>query len=676
MNDGALFLESFLHSISTDDKGAKSVPSHNASSPYLSVVVYGPMRLYEDVGRFCQSCDLSLQDPLNATLDVSYRNPHRIPATSETPVNLYTLEGFMNGLNASADMLEEDTPTLLETPLLKHQRQALQFMARRENGWDFECPGKDDSYVNNITGESQSEVPPQFFGGILADEMGLGKSLSIISLITHGIEMENFEATSTISVREKNYAVESTLIIVPLPSHYVREASNNTTKALCSLHATSRWVVTGTPLQNRLSDLSTLFTFLRVHPYDSLRTFNDHIVRVWKTRGMSEAASRLRRLLRSIMLRRSQTVIKLPRTSTVLRELDFTHDEWAIYNEAKSRARQVMGSMYQGPFTTQTPTYLNILQQINDLRMICDVGVYHQHAPDDVASAREMTTTWNSADAQALIASVSANVDLFCLSCYRICLGPNVDAINQVLGIVEHTVWMTSCMTLFCSGCVTQSQLLRAGGMIACGHIPLCPLAPINSGYSAGVGSIAPMTPAPYQRILPTKIQALMEDLRVLPLGTKSVVFTFWKSTIEIIQEGLQSIYIPYLRIDGSMSVQNRDSILETFRSPVGYNVLILTISCASVGLDLTAASRVFLMEPHWNPSVEDQALARVHRMGQLSEVVNTRYIIKGSFEENVLKKQQHKKRLAEVLFSQENQDRTATAQAHIEVSFVSAVLS
>ncbi|KAI9773870.1 MAG: hypothetical protein M1840_006096 [Geoglossum simile] len=77
-----------------------------------------------------------------------------------------------------------------------------------------------------------------------------------------------------------------------------------------------------------------------------------------------------------------------------------------------------------------------------------------------------------------------------------------------------------------------------------------------------------------------------------------------------------------------------------------------MTISCSSVGLDITAASRVYLMEPQWNPKVEEQALARVHRISQTKEVITTRYVMKDSLEEHVINIQGWKKKLADLLLS------------------------
>ncbi|MCJ1358743.1 MAG: hypothetical protein MMC33_008743 [Icmadophila ericetorum] len=82
------------------------------------------------------------------------------------------------------------------------------------------------------------------------------------------------------------------------------------------------------------------------------------------------------------------------------------------------------------------------------------------------------------------------------------------------------------------------------------------------------------------------------------------------------------------------MAGSKREEALKTFRSDARARVMLIPISCGAVGIDLTVASREYLMEPQWNPMLEEQALDRLYRMGQTREVTTIRYIIKDSFEE------------------------------------------
>ncbi|KAK2024653.1 hypothetical protein LX32DRAFT_598385, partial [Colletotrichum zoysiae] len=88
------------------------------------------------------------------------------------------------------------------------------------------------------------------------------------------------------------------------------------------------------------------------------------------------------------------------------------------------------------------------------------------------------------------------------------------------------------------------------------------------------------------------------------------------------------------VQIDGKVSTKRRNAIIKDFSSPGGAQVLLLSLGCGATGLTLTAASRAYLLEPQWNPSIEEQALARIHRLGQTREVTTIRYVIKDSIEQ------------------------------------------
>lgn len=117
-----------------------------------------------------------------------------------------------------------------------------------------------------------------------------------------------------------------------------------------------------------------------------------------------------------------------------------------------------------------------------------------------------------------------------------------------------------------------------------------------------------------------------------------------------LIEKAFQEAEITSVRIDGTLSLKERDSVLKDFETNPNISVLLISIGTGSVGyvphhdrnpiancftsLNLTAASQVHIMEPQWNPMVESQALDRVHRLGQQRPVKTIRYVIKSSFDE------------------------------------------
>lgn len=110
----------------------------------------------------------------------------------------------------------------------------------------------------------------------------------------------------------------------------------------------------------------------------------------------------------------------------------------------------------------------------------------------------------------------------------------------------------------------------------------------------------------------------------------------------------LQQAGIRFVRLDGSMPQAQREHSIRTFRTDPGTNVFLVSMKAGGLGLNLTSASHVFLLDPWWNPATEDQAIDRVHRLGQIRPVVVTRFIVKGTIEERILELQQKKKQLAQ----------------------------
>jgi len=133
-----------------------------------------------------------------------------------------------------------------------------------------------------------------------------------------------------------------------------------------------------------------------------------------------------------------------------------------------------------------------------------------------------------------------------------------------------------------------------------------------------------------------------------------SVVFSYWTLTLDFAEQALDSASISYTRLDGKMSSEKRTSNIRQFQCDPNIQVILVSITCGGAGLDLTAASRAYLLEPQWNPMIEEQAMCRIYRMGQKRDVVTIRYRIRDSFEENVVAIQDRKKDLASLTFSKE----------------------
>lgn len=128
----------------------------------------------------------------------------------------------------------------------------------------------------------------------------------------------------------------------------------------------------------------------------------------------------------------------------------------------------------------------------------------------------------------------------------------------------------------------------------------------------------------------------------------KSVVFSQWTKMLDRIQKSLKITGIRVARLDGAMKRSERTAALESFKNNPTIEVLLVSLRAGGTGLNLVSACRAYLMDPYWNPAVENQGLDRVHRMGQTRPVITTKYIMRHSIEENMLRLQKRKMMLAE----------------------------
>ena len=122
---------------------------------------------------------------------------------------------------------------------------------------------------------------------------------------------------------------------------------------MCSLNAHCRWAVTGTTIQNRLTDLGTLLNFLRVHPFDDPGFFDKEFLRPWKRHSDPSVLDRLRALVRFITLRRSKEVLHLMPRKDHLRRLQFNTAERELYDNIRTRTRDAFPELLKPQAATK-----------------------------------------------------------------------------------------------------------------------------------------------------------------------------------------------------------------------------------------------------------------------------------------------------------------------------------
>ncbi|PTB57662.1 hypothetical protein M431DRAFT_346954 [Trichoderma harzianum CBS 226.95] len=442
-------------------------------------------------------------------------------------------------------------------------------------------------------------------------------------------------------------------------AHFIRNSDSRLARAICSINSVSRWAVTGSPIQNRLGDLTALLKFLQVYPYSEEHKFNADISHLWKIGKIDEAVKRLKRLAGCILLRRPKTVIQLPPRHDFQHFVELAQEERDLYQAFKmhtlSHIEQALSADDQ---SKKTYSYANMLQRIEAIRMVCSLGLYYKMRYDLETYNEQTPQNW-AAVAQQMFNIRRGISSIQCRLCY--CPADSTESTFYEAGLSAISTF-SQCLEFVCSRCIST----RSHPFKSCSHESICPFANISTDIFE-TDDMPTLTINQLSNGLPTKISMLISDLQSQPHDVKCVVFSSWRTTLEIIEVGLQHACIPCLRFDGKVAQKDRHTVIERFRKDPAIRVLLVTLSCGAVGLTLTEASRAYLMEPHWNPTLEDQAVARIHRLGQTKEVNTIRFIVRDSFEERVVELQKSKTDLAEVIHRQNESNQPDGAQRPLE---------
>ena len=164
-----------------------------------------------------------------------------------------------------------------------------------------------------------------------------------------------------------------------------------------------------------------------------------------------------------------------------------------------------------------------------------------------------------------------------------------------------------------------------------------------------------PIQPPP---MTSAKVRHLVKILRRETMSHKVIVFSQFTSMLDLIEPHLRASSLKYTRYDGSMRNDHREASLNRLRNDASCRVLLCSLKCGSLGLNLTAASRVIILEPFWNPFVEEQAIDRVHRLNQTKDVLVYRLTVQETVEERILELQEKKRTLANAAI--EGKDKAA----------------
>ena len=145
------------------------------------------------------------------------------------------------------------------------------------------------------------------------------------------------------------------------------------------------------------------------------------------------------------------------------------------------------------------------------------------------------------------------------------------------------------------------------------------------------------------------KLELLMENLEEsIDLGHRALIFSQWTSLLDIVEKRFKKIGLRFSRLDGT--TRNRDQVVSEYQKEDGPPVMLLSLKAGGVGITLTAADHIYILDPWWNPATEDQAADRAHRIGQENPVFIHRLVARDTVEDKILLLQKRKKALADGL--------------------------
>ncbi|KAH7128513.1 SNF2 family N-terminal domain-containing protein [Dendryphion nanum] len=546
------------------------------------------------------------------------------------------------------------------------------------------------------------------------------RNISVQDLADHDLVITTYQVAGADAFDPKKALGHINFFRIVLDeAHTIRNEGTRLSKGTCALAAQRRWAVTGTPVQNRLDDLGALFKFLRIKPFHETSGFNRFIINPFKAAD-PDIVPKLQLLVSSVTLRRikDQGHIDLPRKEDLIVKLNFSEDELKLYSWFENDSRRKVNVVASGEKLGGS-AYARILKAILYLRLICAHGrnLLGDEAlkltegmtndnPMEVEDDQEHSPALNRKAAFEMLELLGQTSTDKCVwnGCNHKILAEDDDNDSESDSDAEETKpegrsafkdtfgFMTSCYHLLCPNHAKKinavwAETVQEGGYVRCqfceDYIRPSLFELKHSDLEAyeeererikkdpklakKLGSYT----GPH-----TKTKALLSELEMSKKESmanpneppiKSVVFSSWTSHLDLIQIALENHGHTYTRLDGRMNRIARTRALETFAKDPTVHVMLVSIGAGGLGLNLTSANKVYVMEPQFNPAAEAQAVDRVHRLGQTRPVTVKRFIMDNSFELKMLELQRRKKDLADLTMAREKNSKDQASKKRLE---------
>ncbi|KAG8533004.1 uncharacterized protein KY384_001786 [Bacidia gigantensis] len=478
----------------------------------------------------------------------------------------------------------------------------------------------DPTYQHVITG-AKSREPQDTCGGILADDMGLGKTLMMLSAIA-GSQIQAFNYAKSLTSppgasSDPVIAAKSTLLVVPHTirytlnyhkyhghsrnvdlvgllsndivlttygtvaaefkrkksllhqikwyrivldeAHMIRNASTNQFRAVTALSGQIRWCLSGTPIQNSLEDLGSLVTFLRVPMLSEAAQFRRHITRqtnITKSCRQPDFES-LRLLLGAVCLRRNKALLPVSRSEDLIHKIQFSWEDRIAYEQLGHAWRDALDMAVSGHKSKQA--HQTVLEALLRMRIYCNNGDYLGDGSAGILSEPD--------ELGSILQQQGGEACHLC-SC-------DVSSFGHIEDSSSGTV--TVCGHALCGDCFERyaEQLTKDR---------VCPVCGVQHALRIATTKVQPSYEPDNAGGFPPKLQALCVDIEHHMNESKSIVFSFWKKSLDIIGIMLTMKHIPHLRVDGALPFSQRKRVLHEFQGAGQGMVLLMTLGTGAIG--------------------------------------------------------------------------------------------
>ncbi|CAI5724694.1 unnamed protein product [Peronospora destructor] len=480
-----------------------------------------------------------------------------------------------------------------------------------------------------------------------------------IVLTTYGVLSAEFGKDGLVATTKWNR-------IILDEAHSIKNRATGYFKTCSALKATHRWCLTGTPIQNTLDDVFALLCFLEYQPWCRVAWWKRVITKPYEDGDDVNALGRLKAILTPILLCRTKQsrdklgniIVRLPPKHVDLVRLKFSPDERTFYQAVYDKSRaEFNGFVASGAAMT---SYVAIFALLLRLRQACDHPLLALGKNFEQALKRDDKNAGTSTAAQISLAfqpqqneSPEAYYQRIAtqlqtnMQCERLLEnghdilgdkegnstgGLTTSYIQNVIAQVEdgleahecpicldppRNAVLTPCAHILCVQCLQESLLNDPEN-----GCPVC----------RAVVDMAKLMTTTTRASESAKLQQLLRDLNAIRLENKNVespeqkrkvvVFSQWTLMLDMVSLLLSRHGFSHCTFNGGLNQDARECVLTKFAKDPHIEVLVISLKAGGVGLNLTCASVVILLDPWWNPGVEEQAIDRVHRLGQTQDVI------------------------------------------------------